>query len=138
MSNHPPEMEGDLHFTSMQGLILHHRAEFVAINDHAAFVAIIADLAGHHLHRHADAHRLGAEIGQLGCHNRAFIQFDHRNGIRSLFFKASSRIGNESIGINLALTAKSEWGLGFAAAFRADIAGWEVLGITVRADFTLQ
>ena len=35
--------------TSKQVLPLHHRAEFVAIDDHAAFVAVIADLAHDHL-----------------------------------------------------------------------------------------
>jgi hypothetical protein len=55
-----------------------------------------------------------------------------------LLFKASGSIAVACEGIYLALTAEGEGCFGFAAAFRADIAGWENLGITVRADFTLQ
>jgi hypothetical protein len=31
------------------------------------------------LHRHADLHRLLAQVGQLGGDHRAFIQLDERN-----------------------------------------------------------
>ena len=111
-------------FASIEGLSLHHRAEFVAIDDHAAVGAVVADLARDHLHRHADAHGLSAEIGQLGGHNRTLIQFDHGNGVGSLLFKASRSIAVAGEGPDLTLTAEGEGCFSFATAFRADIAGW--------------
>ena len=40
-------------------------SKFIAIDDHALF-AVAAQLAGDHLHRQADLHAIGIDVGQLG------------------------------------------------------------------------
>ncbi len=42
-----------------------HRPELIPVNQHPLLVHIGADLAGDPLDRHADLHRLLAQVGQL-------------------------------------------------------------------------
>ena len=76
----------------------HDRAELVSVHQYAALIAVRADLAGDHFHRHADLHRLGAQVGQLGGDNGSFIQLDqcHRvGGFSSYPAGASLMVVNE-------------------------------------------
>jgi len=50
----------------MTDLSLHHRTELIAVDQHAALVAIFLDAASDPLDRHADLDRLLAQIGELG------------------------------------------------------------------------
>ena len=75
----------------------------IPIRPHPALVAIIADLARHHLHRHDDLYRCVTQVGQLGGHHWSFHQLHQCNGVRRLLFKAGWHIVHLCIRIDLAL-----------------------------------
>lgn len=116
----------------------HHRAELIAINEHALFAAVFLDTAGDHLDRHADLDGLLAQVGQLGRDSGAFFQFDQRDGIGQAAFKTGRGVVHDRVGIDFAFAAEAEGFLGLAAAFGADITGWKDLGLAVRADLADQ
>jgi hypothetical protein len=50
---------------SFQLILTKHGSKLIPIHQHAAFVAILADLAGDHFHRHADTGFFFTHIRQL-------------------------------------------------------------------------
>jgi hypothetical protein len=50
-----------------------HRPELIAVNDHAAFVAVVSHFAGDHFHGHSDFNRRVVQIGQLGGDHGSFF-----------------------------------------------------------------
>jgi len=118
-------MEGA--FSSNVSLPLHHGPELVPVHQNALLFDIFFDLAGDHLHRHADLHFFFSKVGELGGDHGSFVKGNDRHGIGGVLFVPGRRIAQNGVGIDFALAAEGERGLGFAAAFRADIARGEDL-----------
>ena len=77
--------------------LLHHRPKLTTagsaeqpVNQHAAFVAVLADLARHHLHR------LFAEVGELRGDHGAFVKRHHRHGVGDVLLVAGRSLRQRS------------------------------------------
>src|SRR5450759_3779055 len=114
------------------------RPELIPINQHPLGIRVRADLARHHLHRHANLHRLFAQVGQLGGHHRPLFQFYQRHGVGQGLFKARRGVVHHGEGINLPFTAESILVFGLAPAVLTYIARREDFCVAVRANFAHQ
>ena len=109
--------------------------KFIPIYDDAALIAIVAHFAGDHLHRHANFHRLPAQIGQLGGDHGAFVQLDNGNGIRGVAVETARGLIHGGIRENFTFAAEGILCFGFISAVGAYIARRKNFIIAVRAYF---
>ena len=114
------------------------RSELVPVHNDSPLIAVVANLARDHFHRHANFYVLAVQVGQLGGDHRAFVQLHQRHSVRGVVLEAGRRVTDGGKGENLAVTAKGEGGAGVVAAVRADVARGEDFALTMRANFTDQ
>ena len=50
-----------------------HWPRFIPVHNDPALIAVVANLARDHFHRHANHHILAVQVGQLGGDHRAFV-----------------------------------------------------------------
>jgi len=73
-------------------LVSHHRPELIPVHQHSTLVAVRANAAGDHLHRHTDLRRGVAQVGQLRGDHRAFVQLDPREVEVFVFARVPTRL----------------------------------------------
>ena len=98
-----------------------HRSELVPVDDDTVG-PVLAHLARHHLHRHAHAHGLRLDIGELGRHHRSFLERHQRHGVGHELSESFWTLVDRGIGVNLPAAAEAKRRHGVVYACCAQLA----------------
>ncbi len=118
--------------------VVQRGSELIPVYDHAAFVAVVAHLAGDHFHRHANRDRLFANVGQLCGKHGTFFEFYDCHCVRRIRIKTSGGFIHCRVRINLAFAAECKLFLCLVAAIGTYVAGWENFVVAVRANLAYE
>src|SRR5438309_2029934 len=113
------------------------RPELVAVHDVAVILGV-AELARHHLHRHADGEIDTLGIGELAGDQRPLLEAHHADGVGRHGCKPARRLQDPAEGIERAASGEREGPESRFPADRADGTRWKVAARAGRADAPLQ
>src|SRR6266571_3039714 len=113
------------------------RPELVAVHDVAVLLGV-ADLARHHLDRHADGEIDALGVGELAGDQRPLLETHHADGVRRHGGKTARRLQNAAEGIQRAAAGERERPEHRGPARRADGTRREVAARAGGADAPLQ